>query len=476
MPEALKALDPLLRLIPTVPRPRQPVSIGTRLFWTFIAITIYLLMSITPLYGVVATIYFTTPELASILGISFGTLAHLGVTPIVIAGIILEILVFSEVLKLNLEDPQEQARFNLLLKFLALLIAIGESTALVASGQLITSGALANFLVVIQLTIATLIIILLDDMITKGWGIGSGISLFILVAIVKGIFARMFSPYTPPGSDLPYGVVPALIVALYHAVSGDFAPLTSIIYRTNGPSLIGLAFTILMVLAILYLELMRVSIPVTIAQYRGLRFTIPLKLMYVSVLPIIFTAYTVYLIGHILTLIWSEYNRANANPILNVIACAHISPSGLLIPCKGSLLYYFTVVPPNIDASYVIVHIIIYAILSVLYANVWVSLAGLSAEDQARYIVRSGLQVPGFRPNPRIIAKLLERYIKALTIVSGMLAGVIAAIGDVAGVFGGGIGLMLVVEIVIQYYALALREHIFEVYPGLKRIIGEEMV
>ncbi len=273
---------------------------------------------------------------------------------------------------------------------------------------------------------------------------------------------------------IPYGAIPALAAAIYYAIGGKMTYLMSILYQVNLPSLTGLIATIALALIVLYLELMEVSIPVALVQYRGYRYSVPLKLMYVSVLPIIFTAYTVYLIGEGLTLLWSAYNRADTNPFLNWLACAHMTSVGL-IPCPNSLLYYFTVVPRNIDAAYIAVHIIMYAALSVIFAIVWVNLAGLSAEDQAKYIVQGGMHIPGFRPSPpKVIAKFLDRYIRMLTIISGLIVGVIAALGDIAGVFGGGIGLILVVEIVIQYYTLALQEQLFEIYPGLKRLLGKE--
>lgn len=472
----IDTIEPILRLMPTVPKPREALGMGSRLLWTFLAITVYLLMSITPLYGLRETSFFASPAIAAILGISFGTLAQLGITPIVVAGIILEILVFSDMINIDLEDPEDQAKFNALLKLLSIVLGLLEAVALVTSGQLVpySPAILYGSLIVIQLFIATVIIVLMDDMISKGWGLGSGISLFILVTIIRQMFAEAFTPFVPPGSTIPLGVVPALAAAIYYAVGGKLAYLMSILYRTNLPSLTGLVATIALALIVLYLELMEVSIPVALVQYRGYKFSIPLKLMYVSVLPIIFTAYTVYLIGEGLTLLWSAYNRANANPWLNWIASATIGPNGQIIPNPNSLLYYFTVVPPNINAAYIAVHIIMYAALSVIFAIVWVSLAGLSAEDQARYIVQGGMQIPGFRPSPKVIAKFLDRYIRMLTIVSGLIVGVIAALGDIAGVFGGGIGLILVIEIIIQYYSLALQEQLFEIYPGLKRLIGKE--
>ncbi|WP_243679522.1 preprotein translocase subunit SecY [Vulcanisaeta souniana] len=393
-----------------------------------------------------------------------------------VAGIILEILVFSDMINVDLEDPEDQAKFNALLKLLAIVFGLLESIALVTSGQLIPPvNALGGVLIIIQLLVATLIIILMDDLISKGWGgLGSGISLFILVTIVKQMFAMTFSPFILPGSTIPYGAIPALATAIYYAIAGKLSYLMTILYQVNLPSLTGLIATIALALIVLYLELMEVSIPVALVQYRGYRYSVPLKLMYVSVLPpIIFTAYTVYLVGEGLTLIWSAYNKANANPFLNWLACAHSTTVGL-IPCPNSLLYYFTVVPRNIDAAYIAVHIVMYAVLSVVFAIVWVNLAGLSAEDQAKYIIQGGMQIPGFRPSARVIARFLDRYVRMLTVISGLIVGVIAALGDIAGVFGGGIGLILVVEIIIQYYSLAMQEQLFEIYPGLKRLLGKE--
>ncbi|BDR92041.1 preprotein translocase subunit SecY [Vulcanisaeta souniana] len=471
----IDVVEPILRLMPTVPKPKEALSMGSRLFWTFLSITVYLLMSITPLYGLSPTTpsFFMSPAIASILGITFGSLAQLGITPIVVAGIILEILVFSDMINVDLEDPEDQAKFNALLKLLAIVFGLLESIALVTSGQLIPVNALGGVLIIIQLLVATLIIILMDDLISKGWGLGSGISLFILVTIVKQMFAMTFSPFILPGSTIPYGAIPALATAIYYAIAGKLSYLMTILYQVNLPSLTGLIATIALALIVLYLELMEVSIPVALVQYRGYRYSVPLKLMYVSVLPIIFTAYTVYLVGEGLTLIWSAYNKANANPFLNWLACAHSTTVGL-IPCPNSLLYYFTVVPRNIDAAYIAVHIVMYAVLSVVFAIVWVNLAGLSAEDQAKYIIQGGMQIPGFRPSARVIARFLDRYVRMLTVISGLIVGVIAALGDIAGVFGGGIGLILVVEIIIQYYSLAMQEQLFEIYPGLKRLLGKE--
>ncbi len=482
----LARLDPLLGAVPTVERPRGRLPFPTRLYWTFLVATVYLVMSITPLYGLGPNVQqFANPLISIIFGSTAGTLAHLGIGPIVIAGIIMEILVFSRVLNIDLSVPENRARFTLLLKVVALAVAFFEVMVGIASGQFGLLTPLNAALILAQLMLATLIIIMLDDLMSKGWGIGSAISLIIFIGVAKSIFWALFSPetvvvteqgpqlITPDG--LPYGVVPALFVALYEAVAlGDAARLGSILYRGGGfPDLTSLIVTLAVGAAVLFLEMTRVQIPVAAAQYRGVKFTIPLKFIYVSVLPLIFTAYSLVLVSQILQGIWATFNPNNDNPILNVLAMAVVSETGSVVPLRPSLLYYVT--PPRgpITADYVVVHIAMFMVLATAFAWIWVSLAGLSPEEQARRFVESGLQVPGFRMSERVIAKLLERYVWTLTVASGMVVGFVAAVGDIVGILGGGIGLILLIEIAQQYYEVAMREQVLDMYPGLRRVLGE---
>lgn len=57
-------------------------------------------------------------------------------------------------------------------------------------------GTLKALLIVLQLTFAAVMIIYLDEMLQKGYGIGSGISLFIATNICESILWRAFSPVT----------------------------------------------------------------------------------------------------------------------------------------------------------------------------------------------------------------------------------------------------------------------------------------
>jgi preprotein translocase subunit SecY len=455
-----------LTFLPTVSRPPHKIPLPRRLFWTVVVATVYVLMTITPLYGVAHAqqqkdVHQAQQLLSIIFGTAYGTLAHLGIGPIVIAGILLEVFAFSGLLNLDLNKREDRLKFTLLLKWTALGIAALEAVAYVLAGQFGQVTPLGGVLIVVQLLIATVIILLLDDLMSKGWGIGSAISLIIFLGVSRQIFLSLFSWDIVKDDNESlhvFGLLPALGAALYDLFTrGDATALVGLVNRPvelNGqitylPDFVGLLSTLVLAFVILYLEMMKVNIPVTAGQYRGIKFTIPLRFVYVSVLPIIFTTYSLLLVGQLL-LPFAD------NPVVGGIVQV------IFLPHR----FFF-------DVPALILHYLLYVALAIAFAWVWVQLAGLSAEDQAKQFARSQLHVPGFRQSEKILAKILERPINALTIISGFLAGSFAALGNILGVWGGGAGLILLIEIALQYYALVMREQMMEMYPGLKQLLGQ---
>ncbi len=457
-----------LTFIPTVSRPPRRIPLSKRLFWTAVVAVVYILMTTTPLYGAAHTQQQGTQQaqqlLSIIFGTAYGTLAHLGIGPIVIAGILLEVFAFSGLMNLDLNKREDRLKFTLLLKWTALGIAAVEAVAYVLAEQFGKVSPLGGVLIVAQLLAATLIIILLDDLMSKGWGIGSAISLIIFLGVSRQIFLSLFSwdVVRDVNNQLHVnGLLPALGAALYDLFArGDATALIGLINRpvvlqgqqsvTYLPDFVGLLSTLVLAYVILYLEMMKVNIPVTAGQYRGIKFTIPLRFVYVSVLPIIFTTYSLLLVGQLLLPFYQT------NPVIAEIVRV------IFLPHRDFL---------NIHV--LILHYILYVALAIAFAWIWVQLAGLSAEDQARQFAQSQLHVPGFRQSEKILAKILERPINALTIISGFIAGSFAALGNILGVWGGGAGLILLIEIALQYYALVMREQMMEMYPGLKQLLGQ---
>ena len=107
------------------------------------------------------------------------------------------------------------------------------------------------------------------------------------------------------------------------------------------------------------------------------------------------------------------------------------------------------------------------------FALIWLEVGGLGPATVARQLVGSGMQIPGHRRSQRTIELILKRYIPTVTILGGIIIALIAGLSNFLGVFGSGIGILLAVGIVYQYYEILMRERAAEMYPALKRVLGE---
>ena len=476
------AVEPILRILPEVPRPERRLPFRTRLFWTGIVLLLYLIMCQIPLYGITwrPEIYRRFFFLQIVLASRRGTLMELGIGPIVTSGLIWQILVGSKVVKIDLSSPRGRAIFTGLQKLFAIIFTFIEAAAYIIGGMYGPLPATTAIIIFVQLVTATLLLILLDEMLQKGWGLGSGVSLFIAAGVAQQMFWQLFSPLGPAIDNLPIGVIPSLAYVIYNAtVTGNWKILNKILLRPGGyPDLTGLIATIFLFLALLYLENIRIEVPVALSRYGGIRSKIPFKFMYVSNVPVILVSALFADIHIFARIAWSRLNPENTNPWLNFIAKYNVTEGGNLIPLPGCLVYYLSPPAGILEVAQDPLRFLIYAalfvILSVFFSIAWVETSGMDPRSQAEQLVQAQLVIPGFRRSPRIIAMLLERYIPVLTIVSGLTVGLIAVLSDLLGVLGTGIGILLLIDIILQYQALIMQERALEMYPMLRRLIGRE--
>ena len=84
-------------------------------------------------------------------------------------------------------------------KLLGMLITLGSALAYVLSGMygdVRDLGAVTAILLIVQLSFAGMIVLTLDDLLQKGYGLGSGLNLLIVTNICESFFWRCFSPTT----------------------------------------------------------------------------------------------------------------------------------------------------------------------------------------------------------------------------------------------------------------------------------------
>ncbi|MEM0097077.1 MAG: preprotein translocase subunit SecY [Conexivisphaerales archaeon] len=450
-------------ILPEVPKPTRKPGLTEKLIWTGLAVVLYLVMAQIPLYKVITSTQSALFFYQIIFAANIGTLMTLGIGPIVTAGLITQVLVGSDLLRLDLSNAEDQKLFASLTKVLTFVFIIVEAVFYVVSGVIGTVGSpTIALIVIIQLIVASLIVFLLDQMIQKGWGLGSGISLFILAGISMQIMLDVFSPI--PVSGQFFGYIP---FAINESIHGLFSSLVS--RASSYPSLIGFISTIIFILIILYLEGIRIEIPISSSKFRGYSATYPIKLLYVSNIPVILVS-ALIADAQFFFLILAK----------NASLVPHLSWLGTEVngTITGGLLYYITSPPPYPAAISHPIQVVTYSafviVLSVVFARMWVDVSGMSAEKAAENLLGSDLQVPGFRTTRSSVGTLLQRYIPTVTLFSGLLIGVLAATSSILDVFGTGIGLLLAIDISISYYQMLAQEQMASMIPGLGGILGEK--
>ncbi len=468
----IEIFKPLARFFPNISKPDRKVAFNEKIFWTAMALIVYFVMSHVPLFG---TQGMSQQDPLGALRVIFasnrGTLMELGIGPIVTAGLILQVLAGSRMVNIDMTNPEDRSMFTSASKILAVVMTIFEASAYLLGGTYGQITVETQIVILCQLVVAGIIVLLLDEMLQKGWGLGSGISLFIAAGVAQAIWWDSMSPMGPMGDGKLYG---ALIAFGQGIARGD--ALGDIFYRSQGlPDMIAFFTTLIVFAVIFYFNGMRVEIPVSYARYRGFKGKFPIKLLYVSNIPVIFAAALFGNIYFISQIIWSRYNQGNSSFWLNLIG--QFTTTGQQYQPTGGLVYY--VVPPNslagvmADPARAAVYAVLLVVFCVFFAVTWVEVGGMDPNTVSKQLLDSGMQIEGFRRSQVPIRQLLQRYIPVVTIVGAIIIGVIAASADFLGAFGSGTGILLTVGIIEQYYQILVRERITELYPAARAFLGE---
>jgi preprotein translocase SecY subunit len=463
----LSLFKPIARVLPEIKVPERKVGFNEKIFWTALVLIVYLVMSEIPLYGITSAVQEQFGALRVIFASNRGTLMELGIGPIVTAGLILQLLAGSAIIQCDMSDPEDRGMFTVASKFFSILLTGIQASAYIVSGMYGTLAGTTTIVIFLQLLGAGVVVILLDELVQKGWGLGSGISLFIMAGVAQNILWQTFNP----GTGLFVG-------SLYQLLAGQTYQLKDWILGAGSyPSLLGFLATIGTFLVIIYLEGIRVELPMTYAGYKGFRSRYPIKLLYVSNLPVIFASALFANVYFFTQLLWTQMGAPapGTNILFQIIGDYNRTSSG--IQPVGGLAYVVT--PPNniisvaAQPTRAAIYLAILVVFCAIFSLIWLEVGGLGPDKVAQQLMDSGMQIPGYRRSGRPIQAILERYIPVVTVLGGIIVGLIAGIADFLGVFGTGTGILLSVGIIYQYYELLMRERAAEMFPAFRRILGE---
>ncbi len=515
----LYKLKPLVERMPMVKKPDGHVHFKTKIIYTILILLIYFVMTNIIIYGLDAerTLDLFAQFRAIFAGES-GSFVHLGITPIVNASIMMQLFQGAEIVNLDMKDDEDKALYQNTQKFLVIIMILVQavpqafgylhpSTNLVGAIDGVFAGQgmmLARIIIVSQIAIGGYFLFLMDEVVSK-WGIGSGISLFIVAGVAQGIFTGTFNWAPTPGGEtaVPSGAIPKTIHIVQNSSSSELVRggFEEILLHQPNP-LFGLVTTIVIFLIIAYVESSRIELPLSHGRARGARGRYPIKLIYTSVMPVILVAALMANINLFAMLFYTNPSFQNF-PMLGGQWWLGVFPPGSTEPIAGGAWYLSNVnglqewllpliseryagmmSPEGVDWSYsklqlvarVIVHFTFMTVACLLFANFWVKTTNMDAESVAEQIQDSGMQIPGFRRDPRVLKKVLERYIPTITSFSGIFMGALAAGSNMLGSVGGatGISIFLAVSILVQLYEQIGKEQMMEMHPVLRDFFGSQ--
>ncbi|HLC97759.1 MAG TPA: preprotein translocase subunit SecY, partial [Candidatus Nanoarchaeia archaeon] len=118
-----------------------------------------------------------------------------------------------------------------------------------------------------------------------------------------------------------------------------------------------------------------------------------------------------------------------------------------------------------------LLYVVVFMVGATIFSIFWMQTANMDAKHQAQQILASGLQIPGFRRDERILERVLSRYIWPLTIVGGASVGLLAALADLTGTLSNGTGILLAVMIVYKLYEEIAKQHMMDVHPAVRKFM-----
>jgi preprotein translocase subunit SecY len=224
------------------------------------------------------------------------------------------------------------------------------------------------------------------------------------------------------------------------------------------------------------------------AGYKGFRSRYPIKLLYVSNLPVIFASALFANVYFFSQLFWGMNGNppAGQNFWLDLLcqfkAVTTTDPTtGATTISRydpvGGLVYYVTAprsfLSVTEDPVKALVYLGILMAFCVIFSLTWLEVGGLGPSTVANQLVDAGMQIPGYRRSEKAVESILKRYIPVVTILGGIAVALVAGVSDFFGVFGSGMGILLSVGIIYQYYEILIKERAAETIPAFRRIFGD---
>lgn len=479
-------LRKIFNYIPEVKGPEEKkLGFNVKLKWTLIVLASFFVLANVPLFGLSNNALQRFEYLAIILGTEFGSIISLGVGPLVMASIILQLLTGSGILNIDTTTTEGKKFFQGVQKLMVFFFIVFEAIIYVVMQGLEASPGF-TYILIFQLILGGLAIFYMDSLVSK-WGFGSGVSLFIGAGVSWRLITSTFQFIDQQGSNCFIGfsdaaiLCPGRILAMIQAIINRF-PIEFL------SALGAIIATVIIFLIVVWAQSLKVEVPLSYGRIRGYGVKWPLAFFYTSVIPVILTAALVanaQLFGGLLEnaaaacTVSPETCSGGAKFASYFSFLGQFSHQGQAISGLAFWIGSTNILDLLIRGGFLpifllqgLTHVLFFMFFSTLFAVFWVKTSGMDAKAQAHKIASSGLQVAGFRQDERVLESILDRYIMPLTIMGGLAIGLLASITDLFGALVSGTAILLVIMIMYQFYQNIAQQHQMDMYPAMKKFMS----
>jgi len=471
----------IFNFIPEVIKPSEKkLDFNTKLKWTLVVLISFFVLANISLFGLSNNALSRFEYLAIIMGTDFGSIISLGIGPIVMASIILQLLSGSGILNIDTSTTEGKKFFQGVQKLLVFFFIVFEAMIYVLMQGLQAAEGFAGLLI-FQLILGGLAIFYMDDLTTK-WGFGSGVSLFIGAGVSWRLFTSAFQFINQEGRncllDFENTSCSGKVLVMIQSVINKYP-----IEFTS--ALAAIIATVVIFLAVVWVQSLKVEIPLSYGRIRGYGVKWPLNFFYASVIPVILTAALIanlQLFGGLLENAASTCLEGSCTGLAKF--ASYFGFLGHFIEGQAVSGFSFWVGSTNILELLIrgglltrhllqaVTHVLFFAVFATIFSIFWVKTSGMDAKAQAHKIASSGLQVAGFRQDERILESILDRYIMPLTVMGGISIGLLASITDLLGALVSGTAILLVIMIMFQFYQSIAQQHSVDMNPAMRKFIG----
>ncbi|ORD95048.1 hypothetical protein ECANGB1_2782 [Enterospora canceri] len=452
---------PFLSVIPEVRAPLRSLNINDKLFWTAMAILVYSVASQVPLFGMVNKNTKDPLEwLRVMMASNRGTLMDIGIGPVVSASMIMNFLTTAGLVVVDYSVVQDKVLYECLSKMFAITITVLQAILQIQTGFY---GPTENIplafkcIIFVQLLFSGLIIILLDEMLQKGYGYGNGVNLFIVANVCEKFVWSALSPrvfYTGRGMEFE-GCLVSLVHILF-ARRNKLNALYEIFFRENLPNLAQFVYTALIFAFVIYIQQLRVELSVYSLRAKGVNEIYPINLLYTSNTPIVLQG---QLCSHLSLVSRLLFGKWPENRLVRLLGIWEMDYKHGQIPI-GGLVHYITPPLSVTDGVSAPIHFLIYLTftfsLAALMSKNWNDNQGETAEKVQQKFKSQGISIKGVRDSNTL--EKLNEYIPVASVLSGLVTSFVIVFCDITSTIGSGTNMFLAASIIHQYAKLVFKE------------------